>query len=67
MTAQDALLVAGADCNTVVLQYKIHGQRIQHRPVPAQWAQQWSDRLAKMPHVEWHSIIDHDELRALWM
>lgn len=67
MNARDAINVAGNTHNMCILQYKIKGGALKHRPVQQQLADKWAVRCVESPNVEYVSIIDRDDLRALLM
>jgi hypothetical protein len=67
MTARDAIYVAGNTHNMCILQYKIKGGALKHRPVQQQLADKWAVRCIENPTIEYVSIIDRDELRSMLM
>jgi hypothetical protein len=67
MTARDAIYTATNTHNTVILQYKLKGGKLKHRPVAQHMAHKWTTRCAENPNVEYCSIIDRDELASFVM
>jgi hypothetical protein len=51
--------------NTVVLQYKFKNGAIHHRDVSQDHVHAWTVRLANCKDIEYCSVIDKYELRAL--
>lgn len=65
MTVQDAINRAITMPNTVVLQYKFKNGAIHHRDVSQDHVHAWTVRLANCKDIEYCSVIDKYELRAL--